>query len=372
MAKSKTLAQILERDSNNIDLVRLIAAAAVIYGHSFSLIKNVVGSDLLHRTIGLYSAEWGVKTFFFLSGLLVVNSAISGKGALVYCLQRFFRIWPALIFVAVGCAFVVGPLFTNMSLQEYFANPLVYSYIKNTVSFKFWGTEQLGYYSLPGVFENNVYKKSVNVPLWTLVVEIYAYAFILALSLAGALHKKAGAILFVIILADALLPERLIFFWLPKDVIDFSSIPFCFAVGGIMAIYKDKIRISAALPAGLLLLAYLMKGWSHERYLIYTALFMLVIWLSSTPAFIALKMPDVSYGLYLWGWPTQQCLAQLFPNIPFYPFVLISLIIATFMAYISWIMVEKRCIAMGRYISFKLKNHPINLNSFQESERYNG
>lgn len=113
----------------------------MIYGHSFALIKNISGSDFMRQLIGPNSAEVGVKTFFFLSGLLVVNSAISGKGAIAFTLNRFFRIWPALVFIILVTALVIGPLCTTLSISEYFNNPAVFNYIKHMTAFHTWGVE---------------------------------------------------------------------------------------------------------------------------------------------------------------------------------------------------------------------------------------
>ena len=345
----KTLAEVLKRDANNFDLIRLLAAIAVIYGHSFSLIKNVYGTDLVHAVTGIYSGEWALKTFFFLSGLLVVNSAISGKGAVAYSLHRLFRIMPALIFVVLSSAYVIGPLCTNLTIAEYFNQSATYAYVKHMLTFQGWGTQSLGYYDLPGVFADNLFKGNVNAPLWSLAVEVFAYILILAFSLVGAFNPKVAGLIFLVFMLDTFLPGRLIFFWLPKNSSDFSAIPFCFALGGFMAVYKEKFSITAFVPVGFFLLCFLFRGWTHTIYLVYTTIFMLVIYLASLPLVINLpKFPDLSYGTYLWGWPIQQMIASKFPEIEFYPFFLSSLFFSLVMAYVSWRFIESKAIETGR------------------------
>lgn len=174
----------------------------------------------------------------------------------------------------------------------------------------------------------------------------------MALSLVGAFNKKAAAVIFLIFILDSFLPERLIFFWLPHYNDDVSAIPFCFALGGLMAVYKEKIAITVGVPIGFFILLLVFKGWSHEKYLIYTFIFMIAIYASSVPFIVKFKkIPDVSYGVYLWGWPTQQVIDNFFLEIKIFPFFIFSLSISLIMAYISWELIEKRFIEIGRKLS---------------------
>lgn len=358
---NKSLANVLRRDANNFDLIRLLAAISVIYGHSFALIKNVSGTDLIYNLTGIYSGEWGLKTFFFLSGLLVVNSAISGKDGIAYTLHRFFRIWPALVFVVLGTAFFIGPLCTKLALSDYFREPTVYAYVKHMLMFQTWGTQSLGYYNLPGVFVDNQFKENVNAPLWTLSVEVFAYILILAFNLIGVFNPKVAGLIFAVFMLDTFLPERILFFWLPKNDFNFSAIPFCFAIGGLMAVYKEKISITASTAIGFFLLCILFKDWVHKTYLIYSFIFILVIYIASIPIVVNLpRLPDLSYGTYLWGWPVQQMIASKFPEINFLPFFIFSLFISLIMAYISWQFVENKSIKFGKNVIILFNNSTYN------------
>jgi peptidoglycan/LPS O-acetylase OafA/YrhL len=351
LRSKKKLDAVMRRGGNNFDLIRLLAAIAVIYGHAFALIQNSSGSDLFKKVFGIYAGEWGLKTFFFLSGLLVVNSVLTTKGPIQYLIQRFFRIWPALAFVVLSTTLILGPLCTTLSLNDYFSSDLVWHYLRRALTFQFWGSS----YGLPGVFAANHYKTEVNAPLWTLSIEVFAYLCILALFLVGAFNKKIAPWLFLLFLLDTLLPERLIFFWLPKNSFDFSSIPFCFAIGGILAIYKDKVSVSASLAFGFLLLCYLFRGWTHHTYIVYTFVFVFTLYIASLDKVINLpQFPDISYGTYLWGWPVQQTLSHFFPTIQFWPYFLATLAITLTMAYLSWRIIENRSMRFGKKLNLRL------------------
>ena len=62
-----TLAHILDRDRNNFDLIRLFAALAVIFGHSFYLFPTGGHAEPVTRLIEKnFSGTLAVGTFFLI------------------------------------------------------------------------------------------------------------------------------------------------------------------------------------------------------------------------------------------------------------------------------------------------------------------
>lgn len=341
------LSFVLSKEKNNLNLVRLLAAMAVIYGHSFGLIPNPAGLDIIYHITGVYAAEWGVKTFFFLSGLLVVNSILSDRNVYSYMIKRVMRIWPALIFVVIGTVFIIGPINTQLPLNEYFSNTDLYFYIKSILTFDIFGKNNIG---LPGIFEHNPFPVAVNAPLWTISIEVFAYVVILALYLIGAFNQRFALIVFLVFLVDSLLPERLIFWWMPRDDFNLGAIPFCFALGGLLAVCKDQVRIDFSVVFGFVVLALLFRGGEYHKYLVYTTMFML--YFSALPVIVRLpKIPDISYGVYLWGWPVQQTMVNFFPTMNYWGNLLVTYVTVCVLALISWFLVEKPSIRLGRYWS---------------------
>ncbi|HIC6877228.1 TPA: acyltransferase family protein, partial [Salmonella enterica subsp. enterica serovar Aberdeen] len=73
----------LQRDKNNLDLLRIVCAAAVIFGHSYYLSDAGGSQDPLKELVGFtYSGSTAVKVFFFISGLLVTNSLVATRSVL--------------------------------------------------------------------------------------------------------------------------------------------------------------------------------------------------------------------------------------------------------------------------------------------------
>lgn len=57
---------ILNKQNNNLTLVRLIAAALVIYGHANALVRGQKLDDFVYKILAVdYSGGVAVKIFFF-------------------------------------------------------------------------------------------------------------------------------------------------------------------------------------------------------------------------------------------------------------------------------------------------------------------
>lgn len=267
-------------------------------------------------------------------------------------MSRFFRIWPGLAFVLLGSIFLIGPLVTQLDLKSYFTNPETYLYFKRHILLNSWGTQALGYYNLPGAFEGNTYKNTFNAPLWSIAPEVFAYLTLAALYLAGLMRRKIATFIIGIVILDALLPNRILFTFLPNNVEDFSLLPFCFAIGSLVALYKDEVKVNLYLPLGFLLLWYLFRGSPYNSHIFHLAIFALSMFFATRPVVIKhLQLPfDASYGTYLWGFPIQQTLAHFFPGVTgiwhWVPAIILSVAAGAF----SWTFVEKRAMK-NRWLS---------------------
>lgn len=339
------LACLLQRDHNNLDIFRLLAASLVIYGHGYAISPQPGHEDVLVTLLGYdYSGSLAVKVFFFLSGLVVTNS-LMGKGDVAqFVIARFFRIWPALLAVTVLSAVVLGPLLTSLPLAEYWQHPQTLGYVVDNLLL----TPR---YALPGVFAGNPYPNVVNGSLWTIVLEVGAYVGLLALFLVGVLRARWLALaVVVLLLLDPLLGNRLLFTWrAPQPSLDLLF-P-CFASGALLAVFKEQVRVGGREVAGLALLFFLFSASSYAFYFLYAMLFAGMLWLSGQSWLVRLRLrSDVSYGVYLWGFPVQQTVQYLWPQQGVHFNQAVSLLLALALGYVSWHAVEKHGIAMGQRV----------------------
>ena len=76
----KFVGDVITRDNNNLDLIRLCASISVIVYHSFALNPHWGIIDPVKSFFGyVTTGGLAVKIFFFISGLLVTNSLLTRK-----------------------------------------------------------------------------------------------------------------------------------------------------------------------------------------------------------------------------------------------------------------------------------------------------
>ena len=346
MNSKKMLSDVLSRDGNNFDILRLVAALGVIVGHSYAIAPQAPYTDgvlsLLHFD---YSGSLAVKFFFFLSGLLVANSIISKPEPFSFLVKRAFRIFPALLVCLLICVFIIGPIFTNLSLGQYLSSADTWKYIRNN----FFLIDII--WRLPGVFSESPY--GLNGSLWTLPYEVLCYIYLAVIFGLGLLKNRIVANLFFIavILISFVLPAYLpgMFFENPEA----HLLPGCFALGALFASNKKYMVVELSHVVLIWILVLLLKSTAAYQFLFYVAFFYSCLYVSSIPYVIKkLRLPfDASYGVYIYGFVIQQCLHHLFPAMGVHVNQVVASLLAIGMGIISWYLIEKRAIAYGHRVA---------------------
>lgn len=334
------LANAMRRGNNNFDLLRLIAAIMVIVGHSFALVPIEGEFDPLQRWVGItYSGALAVKFFFFLSGLLVTNSLMQKSDIVDFVVMRTFRIIPAIAVCSATLALLIGPFFTINT--NYFANSEVYKFIIGNTLINI-------HYNLPGVFTNLPFN-SVNGSLWTIPFEVCAYIAVTGLFLIGALkNKHVAAGICVFFITDSLLPQGGFFLYFFNNP-EIRYLPFSFALGALCAIYKDKISLSYELSLGLMLLSYVFWDTIGQHAFFYAAVFFTALFVSTWHPVVKLTPRwDISYGIYLYGWPAQQIISSTMPGLPRWIDITTTIALSAVCGCISWVLVERPTLSFGR------------------------
>lgn len=335
---------------NNFDFVRLVAASLVIWGHAYPLLDEPGLPALMGSSIHTFA----VKVFFVVSGYLIVASWVREPDPLRYTMKRGLRIIPALFVVVILSAFVLGPLVSNLSLAEYFGSPVLLGYLRNILlNIR---------YSLPGVFEDNIYPHAVNGSLWTLPVEATMYLFVLLLGMATfwfsiRMFYAGWILLTVIFLTTAvvrilfvpdLFQNQIVWGMLVTAFLDVA--PY-FMVGGCLFLFAGIIPHSFAVAVILILASYMLTG----VFAVFGVLNILILsyaivvfGTSSTPYLRqAGRFGDLSYGVYLYGFPVAQTLSWAFGrDMSFHAHIALSLVISMLFAFASWHLVEKRALRL--------------------------
>lgn len=259
------------------------------------------------------------------------------------------RIYPALIITTLLTVFLLGPIFTTLSLTGYFSDYHWAQYlIKNTLIVT--GIE----YNLPGVFIDNPYPLAVNGSLWTLPQEIKMYFLLVVFcSLFTAIKQKLNIswkldkALFIGTTALALILH------LSNHHLDFYSgqslkLFTMFFMGSSFYFLQDKISINSKI--GLTLIALLLVSSINKDtfYLAYTLfLAYIIFYLAYIPKGFIRKfnvVGDYSYGIYIYAFPIQQMVAYLRPGCGIIEMMGVSFIFTVIAAYFSWHFIELKAL----------------------------
>lgn len=344
------IANILQRQNNNFDLFRLIAAFSVIYGHSMGIMHTANMSDAFYKVFKHeYTAAVAVNSFFFLSGLMVTNSLLSHGSVRHYLISRIFRIFPALIVVVMISAIFIGPIFSSIDLQDYFSNTETYRYIKKNIFLRHQPY-------LPGVFGNPHKYADVNIPLWTIRYEFFAYIFLLCAFSLGILKNRLVATIFgVLIILDGLYGNKFIFTSVNNSEYSLRFLSCAFAMGSLCAIWKNETVIDKQLFIFSWVFYYLLKENPYNYFFFHVAFFITILFIFSRGPALKFKLGgDISYGVYLWGWPVQQMLISIYPEQGSIFNCLLAIPISAIIAIFSWRLIEKPSIELGKNILDKL------------------
>ena len=160
---------------NNFNLIRVVAAFAVLIHHSFELTIGISDAGTSQRILGINMGSIAVDIFFITSGFLVTGSLLARQSVIDYLWARFLRIFPALMIMLVLTVFGVGVFFTSLPLSSYLSNSKTYIYLIKCTTL-ITGVA----FTLPGVFHGNPYKDIVNSSLWTMPYEIRMYVILLS------------------------------------------------------------------------------------------------------------------------------------------------------------------------------------------------
>lgn len=335
---------------NNFDFLRLLFALMVIFTHSIH-VADYGAEDFLGNATNLQvSISYiGVRGFFVISGYLIYQSLVRSKDLIDYYWKRVLRLFPALFVMLVLCL-LLGP-FVYESTIPYWQNHQVLTYLPNNMAL------YLVQHQVNGVFSHN-YSKAVNGSLWTICYEFTCY---MGLSVFIFVRKWANLSKVLLVLAFLTVALGTIFFENELDehafFISFGrlfGLAAYFLGGTMLAVFKfEKFKY---IPAAVIISAVVMTvavilGIFHKGFnFAFLPFFVIGLGVQSTPGLntIGEKIGDLSYGLYIYGFPVQQTLEYFYrPSI--FAMVVWSMLITSVLAFASWHLVEKRALKWKKY-----------------------
>jgi peptidoglycan/LPS O-acetylase OafA/YrhL len=347
--------------TNNFDLIRLLAAAQVVYLHA-AVHLQLASDGWLSTLIAQFP---GVPIFFFISGFLISRSYEINSALWEYATNRILRIYPGLwiCLMVTTLAVAATGYFSQAAVP---AGQLAAWLLAQSTFVQFFNPDFMRGFGV-GV---------INGSLWTISVELQFYVLIPVLywllARLGTSRSRGNAALFGLILVFAGL-NRLYYhfsdalsehFLYKLAGVSFAPWIYMFLLGTLA---QRNFPILHRLLAGSfvpLLAAYLGFMWltGHWQappgnsigpapFLLLAAVVFACAYSWSELSRRLLRGNDVSYGVYIYHMPVINLL--LFFGPAGRPLDRLIVFAATlFLAGLSWVMVERPALA--------LKKHPMN------------
>jgi peptidoglycan/LPS O-acetylase OafA/YrhL len=328
--------------------MRLVFAVMVLVDHAFALSSGAGAQEMMSRrlhsplTLGILA----VDGFFLLSGYLIVQSWMGDPELTNFLRKRLLRIVPGYFVAVLLSVIAVGSLVPGI--------PSFFSYLLHSRTF-FASVLTLNAPITPPVFPTLHYQV-VNGSMWTIAYEFRCYVLVALAGVCGILRRRALWLLAAIVLLALLKPvdvggtarHELLFGTLSADV----RLTGIFVFGGCFYLFRDRIplRPLAAVAAFSGVLATIAVNPVHfELPMVLCGAYLLFFFAGATHGVQLLhgQFPDISYGMYLYGWPVQSLLLIVRPASPWFTLAG-SVFVCVVLGWLSWHLVERPMLRLKR------------------------
>ena len=329
-------------EDNAFIALRIAAASAVIFSHHYP-IAAVQAAAWLHFSV---AGGVAVMVFFTISGYLVTLSWLREPRLLAFVGKRLLRLWPGMLVAVAADVLLFGPAFTTLPLREFWGHPATLEHWCNL-----WLVKASA--NLPGVFAHNPLPGLINGSLWTIPLEVLCYAVLMLVGTLGLLRWRW--------LASSALVAYMAYFALQHNA-DFGGpmqlwfeYPAYFAYGSLIALHRASFlkygQRWVLLLAPVAALLFWRFELEHTAGLLWLAPLIIYLGLQRSAVWTRLqRLGDPSYGIYLLGYPIQQVVYALWPELPFLVSMAVALVLAMAAGYASWHAVESPALRLKRFL----------------------
>jgi len=330
--------KIREGHDNFFTPLRLIFASLVVLGHTFIIAMRDASMEprvLYHYTFSYLA----VNLFFIASGFLVTKSMVYRGDTPSFISARALRIFPALIVHVIFVMIVIGPLATKAPLGEFFSDPDWF--LQPFKVLTFYETNM----NMPRIFETNG-EQLGSAPLWTLRFEVLAYIGTLGVFLLGFLRKKWMVLLqFILPSVGWILGLHFgLFERLPATIENLFRFGIAYGLGASIYAYRDRLTFGWVMLGVFAAASYLLR----ETPVVEVLINILLAWLVFRVAYVKIpkfnwmqRIPDLSYGIYIYHWCVLQMMFYWFPNLNVLELFVIGFIPTVALSALSWYIIEK-------------------------------
>lgn len=339
------MADMAQGRDNNLNLIRVLAATAVLISHAVPIALGPAVAEPLVASVGYSLGSLSVMIFFVISGYLITLSFERTASHREFAMARIMRIFPGLIVNLLFVALLLGPLVTVLAPAAYFSDPQSYLFIlRNTLLVPLL-------YSLPGVFEGQPVDDIVG-SIWTLRHEVGCYLGVFILGLLGFFRFERAFRLLSCIYVIALWP---LVVWLDLSfhplIGSFLKLSVPFVVGMMFYAWRGAMSLSLWGIAGTAFLAWVFSDTVFYHSVLSIAVGYATFWAGYIPGGLIRaynRFGDYSYGIYIYAFPVQGWAIWAFGPQSALENVIYALPPTIFLSILSWHWVEKPAMRMAK------------------------
>jgi len=289
------------------DGLRLAAALLVLVSHAMFTRAGVPPGDPVSQLLA-DAGVGGVYVFFIISGFLLCRSLDREGDPLRFAVNRVLRIYPGFVACVLVTALVFGALGSSLSPAAYFSDPELWRHLRLTLDClcsNAW---------LPGVWNyagDEAMRRVVNGSLWSLSAEVLSYLLLLALWLL--LRRSVTAT--VLVLVALTLATRASGVAFDRLAAVAFTLPY-FSGGAVVYLLVRRWGVHPGLALCCLAAVVLAALGGHTAGALATFGAYAVVWLGTRDnplSRLGQHTGDLSYGVYLYGWPVQQLVRMVSP-----------------------------------------------------------
>lgn len=338
--------------NRSFDFLRIWFATLVLLAHAPEMTDGDGHRELLirltHTPFNL--GALAVDGFFLLSGYLIVKSWLSDPRLGSYLLKRVLRIVPGYLVAAIVCVLTVGLLAPGV--------PHFFSRLLHHVPF-YASVLMLGGLNTPPVYPGP-HHQILNGALWTIPYEFRCYLVVAVFGVTGLLRTRwvwllATTALFVDFLHFSIFAMESSgwhnVFYATGEPPEIARLGSAFFIGGCFWLLRRQIRFrgsyALAALAGLVLVGRFAPD--HIEHAAVTLGGYLLFYISQSGALEfhrARKMPDISYGTYLYGTAVESLWIFFHPACSPWLTFAVCAVIAYGLGWGSWTFVEKPMLSL--------------------------